>query len=175
MYYTPVGRGLEFEFQVVRRVTTTSASWFGARLPAAHFLTGSTAGLKPLLPPHNGFAGRLFRAFRQRRWLPRPWEALKEVAGRAWTQARPRVALSWCWDDRPSASVIIAARKIEQLEDNIRAVDLQLSTTKVPAFLARGVGSGCSVSESGWSFSLDTAEIRVRRSCSGTAMRCGPG
>jgi diketogulonate reductase-like aldo/keto reductase len=53
-------------------------------------------------------------------------EALKEVAGRH--EASPaRAALSWVLGRPAVSSVIVAARKAEQLEDNIRAVDLQLS------------------------------------------------
>ncbi len=53
-------------------------------------------------------------------------DALKEVAARH--DASPaRVALSWVLGRPAVSSVIIAARKPEQLEDNIGAVDLQLS------------------------------------------------
>ncbi len=57
-------------------------------------------------------------------------EALKEVAGRH--DASPaRVALSWVLGRPAVSSVIVAARKAEQLEDNIRAIDLQLSDDDV--------------------------------------------
>jgi diketogulonate reductase-like aldo/keto reductase len=53
-------------------------------------------------------------------------DALKEVAARH--DASPaRVALSWVLGRSAVSSVIVAARKSEQLEDNIRAVDLRLS------------------------------------------------
>jgi diketogulonate reductase-like aldo/keto reductase len=53
-------------------------------------------------------------------------DALKEVAARH--EASPaRVALSWVLGRPAVSSVIIAARKPEQMEDNIGAVDLQLS------------------------------------------------
>jgi diketogulonate reductase-like aldo/keto reductase len=52
-------------------------------------------------------------------------DVLKEVAARH--DASPaRVALSWVLGRPAVSSVIIAARKPEQLEDNIAAVDLQL-------------------------------------------------
>jgi len=52
-------------------------------------------------------------------------DALREVPGRH--EASPaRVALSWVPGRRAVSSVIVAARKAEQLEDNILAVDLQL-------------------------------------------------
>ncbi len=57
-------------------------------------------------------------------------EALKEVAGRHDTSPA-RVALSWVMGRPAVSSVIIAARKVEQLEDNIRAVDLRLSDDEV--------------------------------------------
>jgi diketogulonate reductase-like aldo/keto reductase len=57
-------------------------------------------------------------------------EALQEVASRH--DASPaRVALSWLLGRPAVSSVIVAARKAEQLEDNIRAVDLQLSDEDV--------------------------------------------
>lgn len=53
-------------------------------------------------------------------------ETLKKVADRH--DASPaRVALAWVLARPGVSSVIIAARKVEQLEDNIRAVDLRLS------------------------------------------------
>ncbi len=57
-------------------------------------------------------------------------EALKEVAGRH--DATPaRVALAWVLGRSAVSSVIVAARKPEQLEDNIRAVDLRLLDDEV--------------------------------------------
>jgi diketogulonate reductase-like aldo/keto reductase len=51
---------------------------------------------------------------------------LQEVAHRH--NASPaRVALSWVLGRPAISSVIVAARKVEQLEDNISAVDLRLS------------------------------------------------
>jgi diketogulonate reductase-like aldo/keto reductase len=57
-------------------------------------------------------------------------DVLKEVAARH--DASPaRVALAWVLGRPAVSSVIVAARKAEQLEDNIRAVDLQLSDEDV--------------------------------------------
>src|SRR5579871_6254556 len=57
-------------------------------------------------------------------------DVLKEVANRH--DATPaRVALAWVLGRTAVSSVIIAARRPEQLEDNIRAVDLQLSGDEV--------------------------------------------
>jgi diketogulonate reductase-like aldo/keto reductase len=57
-------------------------------------------------------------------------EALKQVAGRHNASAA-RVALAWVLGRPAVSSVIIAARKVDQLEDNIRAVDLRLSDEDV--------------------------------------------
>ena len=53
-------------------------------------------------------------------------DALKEVAERHGVSSA-RVALAWVLARPAVSSVIIAARKPENLEDNIKAVDLQLS------------------------------------------------
>ena len=57
-------------------------------------------------------------------------EALKEVAARHGASPA-RTALSWVLGRRAVSSVIVAARKVEQLEDNIGAVDLRLSDEEV--------------------------------------------
>jgi len=57
-------------------------------------------------------------------------EVLKEVAGRHGVSPS-RVALSWVLGRKAVSSVIVAARKSEQLEDNIGAVDLRLSDDDV--------------------------------------------
>jgi diketogulonate reductase-like aldo/keto reductase len=57
-------------------------------------------------------------------------DALKEVAKRH--DASPaRVALAWVLGRTAVSSVMVAARKPEHLEDNIRAVDLRLSAEDV--------------------------------------------
>jgi diketogulonate reductase-like aldo/keto reductase len=57
-------------------------------------------------------------------------ETLKEVAARHGASPA-RVALSWVLGRPAVSSVIVAARKVEQLEDNISAVDLRLSDKEV--------------------------------------------
>src|ERR1700685_622112 len=57
-------------------------------------------------------------------------EVLKKVADRHGTSPA-RVALSWVLGRPAVSSVIVAARKVEQLEDNIGAVDLRLSDEEV--------------------------------------------
>ena len=55
---------------------------------------------------------------------------MKQVAKR-YDASPARVALAWVLGRPAVSSVIVAARKPEQLEDNIRAVDLQLSAEDV--------------------------------------------
>jgi diketogulonate reductase-like aldo/keto reductase len=57
-------------------------------------------------------------------------DAVKQVASRHGASPA-RVAIAWLLGRPAVSSVIIAARKVEQLEDNIRAVDLQLSDENV--------------------------------------------
>ena len=57
-------------------------------------------------------------------------DALKEVAARHGASPA-RVAIAWLLGRPAISSVILAARKTEQLEDNIRAVDLVLSDDDV--------------------------------------------
>ena len=57
-------------------------------------------------------------------------EALSEVASRHGASAA-RTAIAWVLGRPAVSSVIIAARKTEQLEDNIRAIDLRLSDDDV--------------------------------------------
>jgi len=57
-------------------------------------------------------------------------DALNEVAARHGASPA-RVAIAWLLGRPAVSSVILAARKAQQLEDNIRAVDLQLSEADV--------------------------------------------
>jgi diketogulonate reductase-like aldo/keto reductase len=57
-------------------------------------------------------------------------DALKEVASRHGASPA-RVAISWVLGRPGVSSVIVAARRVEQLEDNIGAVDLRLSDDDV--------------------------------------------
>ena len=60
----------------------------------------------------------------------RTLEALKQVADRHGV-SMSRVALAWVLGRPAVSSVIIAARKAEHLEDNLKAVDLALSEEDV--------------------------------------------
>ena len=57
-------------------------------------------------------------------------DKLKEIAARH-KVSPSRVALSWTLARPAVSSVIVAARKLEQLEDNIAAVDLRLTPEDV--------------------------------------------
>jgi len=123
MYYSLVGRGLEYEFQSFAEYHDIGILVWSPL--AGGFLTGKYTRENPA-PAGTRFAeAGSFVPF-DREMGYRVVETLKEVAGRH--DASPaRVALAWVLARPAVSSVIIAARKIEQLEDNIRAVDLQLS------------------------------------------------
>jgi aryl-alcohol dehydrogenase-like predicted oxidoreductase len=123
MYYSLVGRGLEYEFQ-------SFAQYHGIGILvwsplAGGFLSGKYSRSAP--PP----AGTRFAEAGQ--FVPfdrelgyRVVDALKEVAARHGASPA-RVALAWVLGRPAVSSVIIAARKPEHLEDNIKAVDLNLT------------------------------------------------
>jgi aryl-alcohol dehydrogenase-like predicted oxidoreductase len=127
MYYSLVGRGLEYEFQ-------SFAEYFNVGILvwsplAGGFLTGKYTRNNPS-PPGTRFAeAGAFVPFDQEMGY-RVVDALKQVAERHATSPA-RVALSWVLSRPAVSSVIIAARKLEQLEDNVRAGDLRLSDDDV--------------------------------------------
>ena len=82
-------------------------------------------------------------------------DTLKQVATRH-NVSPARVALSWVLGRPAVSSVIVAARKAEQLEDNIAAVDLRLSDEDVRLL---DVASDPGVPYPKWMvLQLDTAE-----------------
>src|SRR6266404_5789651 len=101
MYYSLVGRGLEYEFQ--------------------SFAEYHNIGILVWSPLAGGFlTGKYSR--------DNPAPAGTRFAEAGWHDTRPaRVALSWVLGRPAVSSVIIAVRNVEPLEDNIRAVDLRLS------------------------------------------------
>jgi aryl-alcohol dehydrogenase-like predicted oxidoreductase len=127
MYYSLVGRGLEYEFQSFAEYHNLGVLVWSPL--AGGFLTGKYSRANPA-PAGTRFAeAGSFVPF-DREVGYRVVEALKEVAGRH--DASPaRVALSWVLRRPAVSSVIVAARNAAQLEDNIRAVDLQLSDDEV--------------------------------------------
>jgi len=127
MYYSLVGRGLEYEFQSFAEYHNIGILVWSPL--AGGFLTGKYSRANPA-PAGTRFAeAGNFVPFDKEMGY-RVVEALKEVAGRH--DATPaRVALAWVLGRPAVSSVIIAARKPEQLEDNIRAVDLRLLDDEV--------------------------------------------
>jgi len=123
MYYSLVGRGIEHEFQSFAEYHNIGILVWSPL--AGGFLSGKYSRDSP--PP----AGSRFADAGQ--FVPfdiemgyRVVDAVKKVAARHGASPA-RVAISWLLGRPAVSSVIIAARKPEQLEDNIRAVDLQLS------------------------------------------------
>ncbi len=127
MYYSLVGRGLEYEFQSFAEFHNIGILVWSPL--AGGFLTGKYSRDNPA-PAGTRFAeAGSFVPFDKEMGY-RVVEALKEVACRH--DASPaRVALAWVLGRTAVSSVIIAARKVDQLEDNIRAVDLRLSDDEV--------------------------------------------
>ena len=127
MYYSLVGRGLEYEFQSFAEYHNIGILVWSPL--AGGFLSGKYSRTNPA-PAGSRFAeAGNFVPFDKEMGY-RVVDALKEVAARH--DASPaRVALSWVLRRPAVSSVIVAARKVEQLEDNIRAVDLQLSDDDV--------------------------------------------
>src|SRR6266850_1569368 len=110
MYYSLVGRGLEHEFQSFAEYHDVGILVWSPL--AGGFLAGKYGRDNP--PP----AGSRFA------------DAVKTVAARHGTSPA-QVAIAWLLGRPAVSSVIVAARKAEQLADNARAVDLQLSDEDV--------------------------------------------
>jgi aryl-alcohol dehydrogenase-like predicted oxidoreductase len=127
MYYSLVGRGLEYEFQSFAEYHNIGILVWSPL--AGGFLTGKYTRANPS-PAGTRFAeAGAFVPFDKDMGY-RVVDALQEVAARH--NASPaRVALAWVLGRPAVSSVIIAARKIEQLQDNIRAGDLRLSDDDV--------------------------------------------
>jgi aryl-alcohol dehydrogenase-like predicted oxidoreductase len=127
MYYSLVGRGIEYEFQSFAEYYNIGILVWSPL--AGGFLSGKYSRDNPA-PSGTRFAeAGSFVPFDKEVGY-RVVEALKEVAGRHGISPA-RVALSWVLGRPAVSSVIIAARKVEQLEDNIAAVDLRLSDDEV--------------------------------------------
>src|ERR1700731_2244011 len=127
MYYSLVGRGLEYEFQSFAGYHNIGILVWSPL--AGGFLTGKYTRDNP--PPAGtrfAEAGAFVPFDREMGYLV--VDALRKIS--AQHDASPaRVALSWVLGRPAVSSVIVAARKVEQLEDNIRAVDLRLSDDDV--------------------------------------------
>jgi len=127
MYYSLVGRGLEHEFQSFAEYHNIGILVWSPL--AGGFLTGKYTRANPA-PGGSRFADAgQFVPFDKEMGY-RVVDALNQVAARHGASPA-RVAIAWLLGRRAVSSVIIAARKAEQLDDNIRAVDLQLSNDDV--------------------------------------------
>src|ERR1700728_2588613 len=127
MRYSLVGRGLEYEFQSFAEYHKMGILVWSPL--AGGFLTGKYSRANPA-PAGTRFAeAGSFVPFEKELGY-RVVEALSEVARRH-DVSPARTALSWVLGRAAVSSVIVAARKAEQLEDNIRAVDLRLSDEEV--------------------------------------------
>jgi aryl-alcohol dehydrogenase-like predicted oxidoreductase len=123
MYYSLVGRSLEYEFQSFAEYYHLGILVWSPL--AGGFLSGKYSRDNPA-PAGSRFAeAGQFVPF-EKEFGYRVVDALKEVAARR--DASPaRVAIAWVLHRPAVSSVIVAGRTAEQLEDNIRATDLQLS------------------------------------------------
>ena len=157
MYYSLVGRGLEYEFQSFAEYYNIGILVWSPL--AGGFLSGKYSRTNPA-PAGTRFAeAGPFVPFDKEIGY-RVVEMLKEVAGRHGASPA-RVALSWVLGRPAVSSVIIAARKVEKLEDNIGAVDLQLSDEEVRFWTPHPIRAFRT--RSGWCFSSTPRKTRGRR------------
>jgi aryl-alcohol dehydrogenase-like predicted oxidoreductase len=127
MYYSLVGRGLEYEFQSFAEYHNIGILVWSPL--AGGFLSGKYSRANPA-PAGTRFAeAGTFVPFDKETGY-RVVDLLKKV-GDQHGVSPARVALSWVLARQAISSVIVAARKVEQLEDNIGAVDLKLSDEEV--------------------------------------------
>jgi aryl-alcohol dehydrogenase-like predicted oxidoreductase len=127
MYYSLVGRGLEHEFQSFAEYHNIGILVWSPL--AGGFLSGKYSRTSPA-PAGTRFAeAGSFVPFDKETGY-RVVDVLKQVADRHGVSPA-RVALSWVLGRPAVSSVIVAARKVEQLEDNIGAVNLRLSDDEV--------------------------------------------
>jgi aryl-alcohol dehydrogenase-like predicted oxidoreductase len=127
MYYSLVGRGLEYEFESFAEYHNIGILVWSAL--AGGFLSGKYSRNTPA-PAGTRFAeaGQFVPFDKENAY--KIVDVLKEVAKRH--EASPaQVALAWVLGRPAVSAVIVAARKPEHLEDNIRAVDLRLSSEDV--------------------------------------------
>ncbi len=123
MYYSLVGRELEYEFQSFAEYHSIGVLVWSPL--AGGFLSGKYSRTNPA-PSGTRFAeAGQFVPFDKEMGY-RVVDALNQVASRSGASPA-RVAIAWLLARPAVSSVIIAARKAEQLDDNISAVDLELS------------------------------------------------
>src|SRR5712672_2372751 len=127
MYYSLVGRGLENEFQSFAEYHKIGILVWSPL--AGGFLSGKYSRNNPPAAGSRFADAGQFVPF-DREMGYRVVDAVKEVAARHGASPA-RVAIAWVLSRPAVSSLIIAARKAEQLEDNVRAVDLRLSDDDV--------------------------------------------
>jgi aryl-alcohol dehydrogenase-like predicted oxidoreductase len=127
MYYSLVGRGLEHEFLSFAEYYNIGILVWSAL--AGGFLSGKYTRTHPA-PSGTRFgdSGQFVPFDKEMGY--RVVDAVKEVAARHGASPA-RAAIAWTLGRPAISSVIIAGRTAEQLDDNIRAVDLQLSDDDV--------------------------------------------
>ncbi len=123
MNYSLVGRGLEHEFQSFAQYAHLGILVWSPL--AGGFLSGKYSRANPA-PTGTRFseAGQFVPFDKEMGY--RVVDVVKEVAGRHGVSPA-RTALAWVLSRPAISSVIIGARRPENLEDNIKAVDLQLT------------------------------------------------
>src|ERR1700756_5826988 len=127
MYYSLVGRGLEYEFQSFAEYHNIGILVWSPL--AGGYLTGKYSRSNPA-PAGTRFAeAGQFVPFDKEMGY-RVVDVLKEVAARHGASPA-RVAIAWLLGRPAVRRVIVAARQPEHLEDNCRCVDLRLSTEDV--------------------------------------------
>ena len=127
MYYSLVGRELEYDFQSFAEYYNIGILVWSAL--AGGFLSGKYSRNNPPSAGTRFAEAGQFVPFDKEKGY-KIVDTLKEIAKRH--DASPaRVALAWVLRRQTVSSVIVAARKPEHLEDNIGAVDLRLSTEDV--------------------------------------------
>ena len=126
-YYSLVGRGLEYEFQSFAEYHSIGILVWSPL--AGGFLTGKYSRANPA-PAGTRFAEAGSFVPIDKDMAYRVVDTLKQVAARR-NVTPARAALSWVLGRPAVSSVIVAARKSEQLLDNIGAVDLRLSDEEV--------------------------------------------
>src|SRR5467141_2986423 len=127
MYYSLVGRSLENEFQSFAEYHDIGILVWSPL--AGGFLSGKYSRDNP--PPAGSRfadAGQFVPFDREMGY--RVVDAVKAVAARQGASPA-QVAVSWLLGRPAVSSVIVAARKAEQLADNVRAIDLRLSDDDV--------------------------------------------
>ena len=127
MNYSLVGRGLEYEFQSFAEYANLGILVWSPL--AGGFLSGKYTRANPPSAGTRYAEAGWFIPFDKELGF-RVVDALKVVADRHGVSSS-QVALAWVLSRAAISSVIIAARKPENLEDNIKSVDLALSAADI--------------------------------------------